>query len=192
MQEGLAHGIQQHRQADQVLVVVDAAQRVAVVQHVRVRLELQVVLGELEAAEAEHGMPCIDAVGAGHYQHLAAALLQRERSTAWPAAGSAPCCPRAPGHRFLGVHGGVPAEAVVGVVEAGLEGARAPRRLQPAVQQGRCADAGQDVVQGGVDRAAGRSVGVGDLSHLDAYARKHLHYIASHLALTLLSNVTYS
>ena len=67
------------------------------------------------------------------------------------------------------MHGGVPAEAVVGVVEAGLQGGALLLRQTP-VQQGR-GRAGEDVEEGGVDRSARGGVGVRDLPHLHPWRR---------------------
>lgn len=119
MKKRLPLHVQQHRQVNQVLVVVDPSQGVAIVQHVRISLELKVVLGELKTAKAEHHA-LHGSVGSGRHQHLAASLLQSQspqREKLQDLSGAA----HPLGPQVLRVHGGVAAEAVVGVVEAGLE-----------------------------------------------------------------------
>lgn len=119
VEERLPVRVQQHRQVDQVPVVVDPSQGVAVVQDVGVRLELKVLFRELKAAEAErhalHG-----SVGPRCHQHLAASFLQSqgpECEQLQDLSGAADPL----GPQVLGVHGGVAAEAVVGEVEAGFQ-----------------------------------------------------------------------
>ncbi|KAG8142186.1 hypothetical protein E2320_006141 [Naja naja] len=156
VQEGLAVRVQQHRQADQVLVVMDPPQGVAVLEDLRVGLELQVVFGELQPAKAQHH-PLHEAVGPGGHQPLAAALLQRQL----PEVGELQDLQdggQLPGPQVLGVHGGVAAEAVVGVVQRGLHFLFLLGAVV-GVQEG-SRGGGEDKVECQVDGVAGWGVSV--------------------------------
>ncbi len=113
----------------------DAPQRVAVVKNIRVGLELKVVFGELQTAETQHHA-LHHAVSACRHKDLASSLLE----------GQVPEIHQLQdlGHvgqalrpQVLGVHGGVAAEAVVGVVQTGLQ-AFMLFCGQTLIQEGRC------------------------------------------------------
>lgn len=163
MKKRLPLRIQQHRQVNEVLVVVDPPQGVAVMQHVWISLELKVVLCELKAPKAEHhalhGSVCSRC-----HQHFAASFLQGQSPQRDQLQDlSATAHPFGP--QVLCVHGGVAAEAVVGVVQTGLE-TSSLIAAEPSVQQG-SRGGGEDVIEGGVDCAARWCVGVCDLPHFN-------------------------
>lgn len=114
MKKRLPLHIQQHRQVNEVLVVVDPSQGVAVMQYIWISLELKVVLCELKAAKAEHHA-LHGSMGSCCHQHFAASFLQGQspqRDQLQDLSGTA----HSLGPQVLCVHGGVAAEAVVGIV----------------------------------------------------------------------------
>lgn len=168
VQVRLALSVRKHSQVDVVVLIADAVEGVAVVQHIRVGLELEVVLGELQAAEAEHHA-LKDAGGARPHQPLAAALLQGQPpqvpelqdlldggQAAWP--------------EVLSVHGGVATEAVIFIVERRLHLVPLPMAQVGAEQRGW--GAGQHVVQRQVHGQARWSVGISDLLHFHTWTEE--------------------
>lgn len=119
MQERFAFGVLQYGQVDEVFIVMDTPQRVAVVKNIWVCLELKVIFGELQTSKTkDHALH--HTVSACGNKYLASSFLESQVpeihklqdlsyvcETLWP--------------QVLSMHGGVAAEAVVGVIETGLQ-----------------------------------------------------------------------
>lgn len=135
VQEGLALGILQHGQVDKVFIVMDAPQRVAVVKNIRVSLELKVVFGELQTAETQHHA-LHHTVSACCHEDLASSLLKGQVPEIHQLQDLSHVG-QALRPQVLGVHGGVAAEAVVGVVQTGLQ-AFVLFCGQTLIKEGRC------------------------------------------------------